>query len=209
MTAVSSVALTGTMAVTRSKNRAHRGGASSGVPAGAWHACETVWGEAQKVRLVTGPPSLVEAPERVRSIHAVAFLPGCEGEESVLLVQNKDGSWTFPGGRLEGAETADAALTREMWEEARATLAPGSVPVAATRIEFINRVPGRIHRFHPSYLLWVAGTVAEIADGPCVDPAPGGVVGRHVTPLAEARGLLSPMEGRVLDAALVAMGKGE
>jgi 8-oxo-dGTP pyrophosphatase MutT (NUDIX family) len=194
------------MAVTRNKNRARQG--SGSVPSGAWLAYETVWGEAQRVRLVTGPPSLIEAPERVRSVHAVAFLRGCEGGEAVLLVQNKDGSWTFPGGRLEGTETPDAALARELWEEARATLAPGPVAVAATRIEFLNRVPGRIHRFHPSDLLWVAGVVTSVADGPCVDPAPGGVIGQRVAELAEARELLSPMEARVLDAALTAMGKG-
>jgi 8-oxo-dGTP pyrophosphatase MutT (NUDIX family) len=196
------------MAVTRNKNRGRGGGGGlTGVPAGAWLAQETTWGESQRVRLVTGPPSLVEAPERVRSVHAVAFLRGCEGGEAVLLVQNKDGSWTFPGGRLEGTETPDAALARELWEEARATLAPSPVPVAATRIEFLNRVPGRIHRFHPSYLLWVAANVASVADGPCIDPAPGGVIGRRVAELPEARELLSPMETRVLDAALAAMGK--
>ena len=108
----------------------------------------------------------------------------------------------FPGGRLEGTETPEAALAREVWEEARATLMPVTQPVAATRIEFLNRVPGRIHRVHPSYLLWVVADVAVLSDEACIDPAPNGVVGRRIVTLDEARTLLSPLEARVLDAAL-------
>ncbi len=174
-----------------------RGGAVP-VPPGAWHACEAVWGECQRVRLVTGPPSLVDAAEWVRSIHAVPFVDA----DRVLLVENRDGAWTFPGGRLEGSETPDDALTREVWEEARATLCADHAPVAATRIDFVNRAPGRIHRLHPSYILWVVARVANLSDEPCHDPAPNGVVGRAVVTLNHARRLLPPLEVRVLDAAL-------
>lgn len=181
------------------RERARRG---TGLPAGAWHVCETTWGEAQRVRLVTGVPSLVESPERVRSIHAVGFVHTGTDDDHLLLVQNKDGSFTFPGGRLEGAETPDAALKREVWEEARAVLLPNARPIAATRIEFLNRVPGRIHRVHPSYLLWVVAEVASLSDEACIDPAPNGVIGRRIVPIAEARTLLFPPASLVLDAAL-------
>ncbi len=157
---------------------------------------EAVWGGGQRVRLVTGPPSLVTDPDRVRSIHAVGFVG-----DDVLLVQNKDGSWTFPGGRLEERETIDEALERELWEEARATLAPGYVPVAATRVEFLNRVPGKVYRFHPTFLLWVAGQVAVLSDEPHHDPADF-VTGRRVTSVEEARELLPPLEQEVLQAAV-------
>lgn len=173
------------------------------LPAGAWHACETVWGESQRVRLVTGAMSLVDAPERIRSIHAVGFLRTVSGVEAqVLLVQNQDGSYTFPGGRLEGTETPAEALKREVWEEARAVLLPGDLPVAATRIEFLNRVPGRIHRVHPSFLLWVVAEIASLSDEVCIDPAPNGVVGRRVVSVSEARALLSAPASLVLDAAI-------
>jgi 8-oxo-dGTP pyrophosphatase MutT (NUDIX family) len=154
------------------------------------------------VRLVTGVPSLAESPERVRSIHAVGFLRNATGEDHILLVENKDGSYTFPGGRLEGAETPEDALRREVWEEARATLLPDAKPIAATRIEFLNRVPGRIHRVHPSYLMWVSADVAALSDEACIDPAPNGVVGRHIVPVSKARELLFPPASLVLDAAL-------
>jgi len=180
------------------RNRAGKRGGETPVPAGAWHACEAVWGECQRVRLVTGPPSLVDAPEWVRSIHAVPFVDA----DHVLLVENRDGAWTFPGGRLEGSETPGDALAREVWEEARATLCADHVSIAATRIDFVNRAPGRIHRLHPSYILWVVARVAELSEEPCHDPAPNGVVGHAVVSLADARRLLPPLETRVLDAAL-------
>jgi 8-oxo-dGTP pyrophosphatase MutT (NUDIX family) len=164
---------------------------------GGWHETETVWGGVQRVRLVTGPPSLVDDGERVRSVHAVLFTGA--GDE-VLVVENKDGTWTFPGGRLEGTETQDEALRREVWEEARATVADGTTPVAATRIEFLNRVPGRIYRFHPTFLLWVAGRVGSLSDEPFHDPADF-VTQRRVVTLGEARRLLAPLEQSVLDAA--------
>lgn len=166
--------------------------------AGAWHVEEARWGEQQRVRLLTGPPSLVGDIVQVRSIHVAAFLG--TGSE-ILLVQNKDQSWTFPGGRLEGSETLSQALSREVWEEARAVLAPDHKPVAATRIEFLNRVPGRVYRVHPTFLLWVTGSVVELSDEPHNDPADG-VVGRRVVGLDEARELLAPLEKVVLDAAL-------
>jgi 8-oxo-dGTP diphosphatase len=168
------------------------------VPAGAWHARETVWGESQRVRLTTGPPSLVTDAERVRSIHAVGF-----AGDRVLLVENRDGTWTFPGGRLEGKETPREALKREVWEEARATLAPDQRPVAATRIEFLNRVPGRIYRVHPSFLVWVVADVAHLSDEPHHDPCEY-VTGRRVATPDEAFALLGPLERRVLEAALAA-----
>jgi 8-oxo-dGTP pyrophosphatase MutT (NUDIX family) len=186
-----------TTPATRKVKGGKRGGAAA-LPPGAWHTLDALWGDAQRVRLVTGPPSLVGDAVQVRSIHVVAF---CEGGVTVLLVENKDGSWTFPGGRLEGNETLDQALIREVWEEARATIAPDFKPIAATRIDFLNRVPGRVYRVHPSYLLWVTGNIASLSDEPHHDPADN-VVGRRVCTITEAIRLLGPLEQRVLEAAL-------
>lgn len=183
---------------TTRKGRSTKKGAAGTLPPGAWHALDALWGEAQRVRLITGPPSLVGDSVQIRSIHMVGFW----GETNdVLLVENKDGSWTFPGGRLEGYETLDQALIREVWEEARATITPGYQPIAATRIDFLNRVPGRVYRVHPTYLLWVGGYIAGLSDEPHHDPADN-VVGRRVCSPDEARGLLGALEQRVLDAAL-------
>lgn len=178
----------------RRKNRTGR----DRLPHGAWHTLDSVWGEAQKVRLITGGPSLVGDPIHIRSIHVVAFV---DPDDHILLVQNKDTTWTFPGGRIEASETLEQALMREVWEEARARIAPDYQPVAATRIEFLNRVPGRVYRVHPTYLSWVMGEVAELSDEPHHDPADG-VIGRRVVPATEAGELLGPLERSVLEAAL-------
>ena len=138
---------------------------------------------------------------QIRSIHVVGFVGGAS--EFVLLVQNNDKSWTFPGGRLEGCETLREALDREVWEEARASIAPDFTSIAATRIEFLNRVPGRVYRVHPTFLLWVTGTVSCLSDEPHDDPA-NSVIGRSVVSVDEARTLLAPLETGVLNAALVA-----
>lgn len=171
---------------------------TAALPHGAWHTLDALWGDVQRVRLITGPPSLVGDTVQVRSIHVVGFVGA---GEDVLLVQNKDQTWTFPGGRIEGNETLDQALTREVWEEARAAVTPGYRSIAATRIDFLNRVPGRVYRVHPTYLLWVAGEIESLSDEPHDDPADN-VIGRRVTSAEEARTLLGPLEQRVLDAAL-------
>lgn len=175
---------------------------SPAVPPGCWHAVDAVWGSAQRVRLITGPPSLVGDGTHIRSIHIVGIAPERTTPPKLLLVQNKDTSFTFPGGRLEPRETLAQALIREMWEEARATIAADWCPVAATRIEYLNRVPGRIHRFHPTYLLWVFGSVTSLSDEPHHDPADS-VIGRHLATVEEARDLLGPLEQVVLEAAMV------
>jgi 8-oxo-dGTP pyrophosphatase MutT (NUDIX family) len=159
---------------------------------------ESVWGDSQRVRLTTGQPSLVSDPVYIRSIHAIAFLPESEG---VLLVENKDRSFSFPGGRVEGGETLEQALHREVWEESRARLTPHLYPFAVTRIEFLNCAPGRILRVHPTFLSWVMGTVAELTDEPHHDPADT-VIGRHILSYDEAMYRLGALEQVVLSVAL-------
>ncbi len=171
------------------------------IPPGCWHALDAVWGSAQRVRLVTGPASLVGDGTHIRSIHIVGMLPDRTVPPKLLLVQNKNASFTFPGGRLEPRETLAQALIREVWEEARATIAPDWCPIAATRIEYLNRVPGRIHRFHPTFLLWVMGSVTSLSDEPHHDPADS-VIGRHLATVDEAQALLGPLEQTVLQAAM-------
>ena len=50
--------------------------------------------------------------------------------------------------------------------------------------------------------LEVVAEIAALSDEDCIDPAPNGVVGRRIVSVDEARTLLSPLESRVLEAAL-------
>ena len=131
-------------------------------------------------------------------------MAGFVGADEVLVVQSRDGSWTFPGGRLW------RAARRSAWRwSARSGKSPvresprnGSGSPRRASIFSIG-VPGRVYRVHPTYLLWVAGTITELAEEPDPDPV-GGVVARAVLPIAEAYELLPRLERRVLDAALAA-----
>jgi 8-oxo-dGTP pyrophosphatase MutT (NUDIX family) len=42
-----------------------------------------------------------------------------ERQGQILLVQERDGSWYLPAGRVEAGEDLATALARETWEEAR------------------------------------------------------------------------------------------
>ena len=60
----------------------------------------------------------------------ITFAAGCIANAMttgrILMVKRTDtGEWAFPGGRLEGDETAEEAAYREFWEETQYRL--GSV----------------------------------------------------------------------------------
>ena len=57
---------------------------------------------------------------------------------------------------------------------------------------------------HPSYLLWVCGTIAELSDEPHHDPA-NSVIARQVTPISEAQLILPELERLILVAALAGL----
>ena len=96
-------------------------------------------------------PSVAVAPERVSGVFLVAF----RGER-LLVVRNERG-WDLPGGHVERGETPDAALRREVMEEACATFANAepyatlAVSADAPRVMVLYRTIGYdLHPFHPA-----------------------------------------------------------
>ena len=62
------------------------------------------------------PPAFVPPRELTTQAYGVCFTE----HRKIVLVTTGDGRWNLPGGHPEEGETLEAALEREVWEEARA-----------------------------------------------------------------------------------------
>ena len=62
------------------------------------------------------PPAFVPPRELTTQVYGVCFTEN----RKIVLVTTGDGRWNLPGGHPEEGETLEAALEREVWEEARA-----------------------------------------------------------------------------------------
>ena len=96
-------------------------------------------------------PSAAVPPERVSGVFLVASQGG-----RLLVIRNERG-WDLPGGHVEPGETLDAALRREVMEEACATFGDAE-PYAtlaaapdAARVMLLYRSSGyELHSWHPA-----------------------------------------------------------
>lgn len=122
------------------------------------------WGQ-QPVRLTAWRRATLPTDAPTTSVHIVAF----HGPR-VLVVRDRKGVFGFPGGRLEPGETQAEAMAREVYEEAQAHLRPGYSLYAAIKIEYTERIPGRIYPYDYSYMAMYAGIVRAL-DPIRTDPA--------------------------------------
>jgi ADP-ribose pyrophosphatase YjhB (NUDIX family) len=144
---------------------------------------EMRWGQ-QPVRLTgwrchTPPP---DAP--ITTVHIVAF-----HDRHLLAVRDRKGIYGFPGGRLEPDETREAAMAREVFEEANARLEPDYLLYAVLKIECTKRLPNRVYPHAYSYMAMYAGTVRSLEP---ITTDPAGIIAERalLTPAQCARQLL-------------------
>ncbi|MEO7910059.1 MAG: NUDIX hydrolase [Roseiflexaceae bacterium] len=62
------------------------------------------------------PPDFVPPRELTTQAYGICFTE----HRKIVVVTTGDGRWNLPGGQPEANETLEAALEREVWEEARA-----------------------------------------------------------------------------------------
>src|SRR5262245_57108491 len=72
--------------------------------------------EGRRLTIRLMPPTFVPPRELTTQVYGVCFTE----HRKIVLVTTGDGRWNLPGGRPEQDETLEAALDREVWEEARA-----------------------------------------------------------------------------------------
>ena len=119
------------------------------------------------------------APDGLRpAAVAVVLLPDDEGQACLLLtkrargLRNHGGQWALPGGRVDHAETAQAAALRELREEVGVTLGADAVLGA------LDDYPTRSGFVITPIVVWSGAAVA-------LSPNPAEVASVHRIPLAE------------------------
>ncbi len=133
---------------------------------------EMHWGE-QPVRLTGFRCATLPQDAPTTSVHVIAFSGG-----KVLVVRDRRGIFGFPGGRLEHGESYSDALSREVYEEARAHLKPDYQLFAALKVEYTSQIVGRNYP-HPFTYMGVYAGIVKALEPIGHDPA-GIITGRDL-----------------------------
>ena len=117
---------------------------------------EMNWGQ-QPVKLTAWLRHTLPEDAPVTSVHIVALFG-----PRLLVVRDRRGTYGFPGGRLDRGESREQAMDREVYEEANAYVEPGYVLFAVIKIEYTQKLPGRVYPNEYSYLAMYAGKIKEL-----------------------------------------------
>lgn len=160
---------------------------------------EMQWGE-QPVRLTAYKQTEMPTEAPVTSVHVVAF----QGDK-VLAVRDRRGIYGFPGGRLESGESYADALTREVYEEARAVIRPDVHLFAMMKIECTVKLPHRNYPHPYTYMAMYAGAVEALKP---VGHDPAGVItGRDLFSFPDAARLFAAHDKILLKEAIKTLSK--
>lgn len=157
------------------------------------------WGS-QPVRLTALRSNSMPLDAPVTSVHVVPLYGG-----RVLVVCDRRGVFGYPGGRLELEESWEAAMSREVYEEAAAYINPGYIQFGMMRIECTEKLPGRNYPHPYTYMALYAGTVRAM-EPIRRDPA-GIVTSRALFTLEECKRNMQRHDVILLREALIAMAR--
>lgn len=160
-------------------------------------AVDMQWGQ-QPVRLSAFRIETLPEDAPTTSVHIVAF----HGER-VLAVRDRKGVYGFPGGRLEAGETHEEALVREVYEEARAHLKPCYTLYATLKIEYPEKLAGRVYAHDHTYMAMYVGLVRAL-EPIGLDPA-GIITARDLFSCADCERFLPEHDRILLKEALSAL----
>jgi 8-oxo-dGTP pyrophosphatase MutT (NUDIX family) len=116
------------------------------------------------------PPAFVPPRELTTQAYGVCFTE----HRKIVLVTTGDGRWNLPGGSPEPGETLEAALEREVWEEARARVVRTQY-IGCQQIEDPDAATGpKVYyqaRFWARVEVYPFKALFETTDRKLVDPA--------------------------------------
>ncbi len=117
---------------------------------------EMNWGQ-QPVRLTAWLRDSLPQDAPVTSVHIVGLFGA-----RLLVVRDRKGVYGFPGGRLDRGESREQAMSREVYEEANAFVEPGYLLYAVIKIEYTERLPGRVYPYDYSYMAMYVGKIRAL-----------------------------------------------
>jgi len=100
---------------------------------------ESIW-HGRRLTVHWMPRAFVPPRELTTQVHGVCFTE----HRKIVLVTVGEGRWNLPGGRPEDGETLEAALQREVWEQARARVVRSQY-IGCQQVEDLDAVGPKLY----------------------------------------------------------------